>query len=431
MLTLFVRHFLFIFAFGLIATSCGLVHLGEKNISRNIAASAIEKLVTDEETSFQEDIAQKLYSLYCYYLIGQKNLLRFEKKIPLHEASSLYSTPEYLSLLATKGEIDDVEKELAQVYFELSKGKNTEFRNKKKIFLSTIEQFQSKSTLHHLSLLNLSSRIGVDNHSKDSDISEKTVITEINQFEKDSEFFIYEKNIEHLSHMMEMNLKSDAKRWEPSEGDTGMLSGEEFPPQTWSLTFSLGPKMGLSQEILKLINLYQIKSTFFVAADQLKSFNEFHLFQSSLVEMAVHSMSNVNLTKVGEIALHREVTEAKELVEKKLGKKIKFYRLPLGAGQRDLPIRDLIAKNKLINILWNVDTIDWIPQTSERIVNRTKEIMKKTKHDSGIILFHDVYPRAISAARDIMSHLSKGSRKTCHLSGIVTELNSNGKISCH
>ncbi len=132
MLTLFVRHFLLIFAFGLIATSCGLVDLGEKNISRNIAASAIEKLVTDEETSFQEDIAQKLYSLYCYYLIGQKNLLRFEKKIPLHEASSLYSTPEYLSLLATKGEIDDVEKELAQVYFELSKGKNTEFRNKKK-----------------------------------------------------------------------------------------------------------------------------------------------------------------------------------------------------------------------------------------------------------------------------------------------------------
>jgi peptidoglycan/xylan/chitin deacetylase (PgdA/CDA1 family) len=430
MLTHLVRNHLLTFAFSFIATSCGLIDLGEKSISRNIAATAIEKMVSDEESSFQEEIDQKLYSLYCYYLIAQKNLLRFEKKIPFHEASSLYSEPEYLSLLATKGEIDSVETELTQVYFELSKIKETEDNGKKRIFLTSIEQFQSKGSFYHQALSNLRTRLGVKDHSFDSDILEKSLVTEINQFEKNSEFFIYEKNIEHLSHMMEMNLKSEAKMWEPSESESGMLSGEELPPKIWSLTFSLGPKADLSQEVLRLLKLYQMKSTFFVAADQLKLFKEFHLFQNPLIEMAVHSMSNINLTKVGELTLQREISEAKEIVEKKWGKRIHFYRLPFGAGQRELPIRELIAKNKLMNVLWNVDTLDWIPQTSQRIASRTKNIMKKTKQDSGIILFHDVYPRAISAANDIMSDLSKGPRKTCHLSGIVTELNSNGKIPC-
>ena len=45
-------------------TSCGLINFKENLATRGIATSAIEKLVTDEETSFQAEIEHKLFSLH-------------------------------------------------------------------------------------------------------------------------------------------------------------------------------------------------------------------------------------------------------------------------------------------------------------------------------------------------------------------------------
>jgi peptidoglycan/xylan/chitin deacetylase (PgdA/CDA1 family) len=178
------------------------------------------------------------------------------------------------------------------------------------------------------------------------------------------------------------------------------------------------------------LKLTHSKATFFVAGKNLKSLSKLEILTSPLAEVGVQSMSNIDLTKVGQSTLDTEITKTKELVGEKLKKQINFYRLPLGAGQRVPQIRTLIAKNHLLHILWNVDSLDWIPQTSERIVKRTKLLMAKTKKDSGIIVFHDLYPRTISATKEIISHLGTGSRKICHLKEVINELNSNGQELC-
>jgi peptidoglycan/xylan/chitin deacetylase (PgdA/CDA1 family) len=411
-------------------SSCGLINFKENLAARGIATSAIEKLVTDEETSFQAEIEHKLFSLHCYYLIAQKNLIKLEDKIPSDNLSEIYMSSEYLSLIATKGQIDEIEAELLDVYEELSQMKNTNHSQRKKLFVNEIEKFSKRSVIASQSLINLINFLGLSLDQSDMNISKDNVFDEISNFDKDHEFNIYERNIDHLSYMMEMNLKSEAKKWAPSENDSGNLTGEEFPSKLWSLTFSLGPKANVTSEILNQLKLKNSKATFFIAAKNLNKLDHLKMARNPMVELGVQSMSNTDLTKVGYSTLEKEITEAKMLAEKSLKKKMNFYRLPLGAGQRVPQIRELIAKNQLIHILWNVDSLDWIPQTSERILKRTKFLMLKSKKDSGIILFHDLYPRTIAASNDMISYLSQNSRRMCHLKDILAELNSNGKEIC-
>ena len=421
----------FTLVFSLISvSSCGLMNFNENLATRGIATSAIEKLVSYEESSFQAEIEHKLLSLHCYYLIAQKNLIKLEDKIPSDNLSEIYMSSEYLSLLATKGQIDEIEAELEEVYEELIQVKNANHSLRKKLFLNEIEKFSKKGVIATQSLINLMSLLGITVNPSDLDISKDDILDEISTFDKDHEFNIYERNIDHLSYMMEMNLKTEAKKWVPSENDSGNLTGEEFPSKLWSLTFSLGPKANVTKEILNQLKFKNSKATFFIPAKNLNKINNLNMVKNSMVELGIQSMSNTDLTKVGYSTLEKEITEAKKLAEKKLKKEVYFYRLPLGAGQRVPQIRDLIAKNQLIHILWNVDSLDWIPQTSERILKRTKLLMLKSKKDSGIILFHDLYPRTIAASNEMISYLSQNSRRLCHLKDILNELNSNGKEIC-
>jgi peptidoglycan/xylan/chitin deacetylase (PgdA/CDA1 family) len=406
------------------------MNFNENLATRGIATSAIEKLVSYEESSFQAEIEHKLLSLHCYYLIAQKNLIKLEDKIPSDNLSEIYMSSEYLSLLATKGQIDEIEAELEEVYEELIQVKNANHSLRKKLFLNEIEKFSKKGVIATQSLINLMSLLGITVNPSDLDISKDDILDEISTFDKDHEFNIYERNIDHLSYMMEMNLKTEAKKWVPSENDSGNLTGEEFPSKLWSLTFSLGPKANVTKEILNQLKFKNSKATFFIPAKNLNKINNLNMVKNSMVELGIQSMSNTDLTKVGYSTLEKEITEAKKLAEKKLKKEVYFYRLPLGAGQRVPQIRDLIAKNQLIHILWNVDSLDWIPQTSERILKRTKLLMLKSKKDSGIILFHDLYPRTIAASNEMISYLSQNSRRLCHLKDILNELNSNGKEIC-
>jgi peptidoglycan/xylan/chitin deacetylase (PgdA/CDA1 family) len=86
-------------------------------------------------------------------------------------------------------------------------------------------------------------------------------------------------------------------------------------------------------------------------------------------------------------------------------------------------IRNLLVKNDLVHVLWNVDTLDWIAQTPDKIVLRAKRLMRKAPRDSGVILFHDVNSRSVIASKILMDYLSEDSRRTCTLGKIVKDIN--------
>lgn len=55
---------------------------------------------------------------------------------------------------------------------------------------------------------------------------------------------------------------------------------------------------------------------------------------------------------------------------------------------------------------WNIDTLDWLAQTPDKIVKRTLQMIKKSKRDSGVIVFHQTQLQSQQASAQIKDHLN-------------------------
>lgn len=389
---------------------------------RQIASLAVERLMREEAKTFESEMEYKLISLHSYYVITQRLLNQFESIMSDTKLEALYQNQHYLSLLAVRSQIDEIEKEFVEIESTLQNPK------KELLLKKRIEAFSRLGPVHHASMDNLAHLMKIK--LSDSVLPNKNLIdSEYAELEKTKEFQVYEKNIDHLSHMMEMDLEKKATKFVPSENQNGTLSGQEFPAKVWSLTFSNGPHETGTPAVLQNLLNKNLKATFFQEASRSKANRTFAM---QLVQngMEVGAQGNKDLSKVGLMTLEKEITIATESMEKSLKLDIKFYRLPYGSGIEVPEVRGLIAKNKLIHVFWNIDSLDWIPQTADRIVKRTKDLMKKTARDSGIILFHDVHPRSVRASEEIMAHLKLDARRVCPLGKIVEEMNRGEKSVC-
>jgi peptidoglycan/xylan/chitin deacetylase (PgdA/CDA1 family) len=409
-------------------TSCGgplyTFFKQEQDKDRRVASVAIERLMTEENESFESQIEERLLALHSYYVIAQNHLHLFDKSLNEDRLIELYKGSHYLSLLATRTQIDEIERELKELHLSLPEKRKEDLE-------ARITKFGNKNLLTRLSVENLSYSLGMKSSEIFKDAGPEDVEKEYASLEKIKEFQIFEKNIEHISHLMEMNLSSKEEKWKPSEGRDGSLSGQEFPAKVWSLTFSNGPHEKITSEILKNLKTRGLKATFFQQGSKVSEYPEEAKKVSQYgMEVGTQAMHQRELNKVGHLTLEREITLATQGMEKSMKLDIRFFRLPYGSGIEVPMVREMIAKNKLIHVFWNIDSLDWPPQTTGRIVERTKKLMKKTPRDAGVILFHDQHPRSLLASIEIMDHLKLDSRRVCTLGTIVNEMNQGQKSIC-
>jgi peptidoglycan/xylan/chitin deacetylase (PgdA/CDA1 family) len=262
-------------------------------------------------------------------------------------------------------------------------------------------------------------------------LNKSEIEKEINFLRSSTQYQVFEQNIEHLSFMLESITSEIGKRFYPSTTGAGNITGNEFPSKVWSLTFDNGPKPETSSQILEELKRKKIKATFFQLTKQAQANTLLaNKIRFEGMEIASHSFSHQQLTKIGSSGLEKEITHAVKALNKLHGADIQFFRLPYGAGVSTPHIRKKIAANGLIHVLWNVDSLDWMPQAPERIVARTKALMKKTSKDSGILLFHDIHLRTAKALPEIMNFLKQDNRRICTLKEIVTQMNEESKTVC-
>ena len=91
----------------------------EVSPERRVASIAMERLLTEEEDSFESQIDEKLFSLHSYYVIAQKHLLEFDRTIDDSSLQNLYKGEHYLSLIAARTQIDEIEKDLKELSLSL------------------------------------------------------------------------------------------------------------------------------------------------------------------------------------------------------------------------------------------------------------------------------------------------------------------------
>lgn len=153
-----------------------------------------------------------------------------------------------------------------------------------------------------------------------------------------------------------------------------------------ALTFDDGPTE-VSQKIIKLLNKFDAKATFFWVGERIKG-------NQQLIQMAKesgnlignHSWNHPNAyTFSNELLWESQVENTLQEFSKNGIHDTRFYRAPFGAITQE-QINFLATKN-IKTVLWSISTMDWNPKENKEGLMFQK--FKDNFHPGAIVLFHD------------------------------------------
>lgn len=207
------------------------------------------------------------------------------------------------------------------------------------------------------------------------------------------------------------------------------ILGNELPDKTYIITFDDGPTEpgGETDRIANMLRQEQVSALFFVT------------YSSFLRRLAVsHSKNTTSIYSsmyVGshgrEHVPHPKLTTWKESIDITDGIIESVFPLEKGKipfrppyGQRDFAIDNYLKTRGNFVVLWNIDSQDWntaVP--ASRVGDRVSTLMLLWRR--GIILFHDVHPKARLAIPSIMNKFKKSKIKWGDFHTIETLVNEN------
>lgn len=166
-----------------------------------------------------------------------------------------------------------------------------------------------------------------------------------------------------------------------------------------ALTFDDGPNPPYTVEILKLLEKYQAKATFFVIGSIMgphaKLVKE---IADAGHEIGNHTWTHGDLTKMSREEIVQEIYRTSDLINKIISVNPKLYRPPYGEINDE--IREIID---LTPVLWSVSSEDWRTEDPNEIYQNTVDNVE----DGSIVLLHEIHQGTIDALEDILKFLVK------------------------
>jgi peptidoglycan-N-acetylglucosamine deacetylase len=195
------------------------------------------------------------------------------------------------------------------------------------------------------------------------------------------------------------------------------ISGHEFAQKHFLLTFDDGPsgENGNTDKLIKVLNNLQLKSAFFVLGRNLqnrlnasseKSLRE--LYGQNLVFS--HGKVHLSHQKYSQAQVKDSIDFTSQLIEKIFSgqNKTVYFRPPY--GQRNQFLSDYLASQNSKVILWNIDSHDWMTDMdAEQAADREITLMLLWR--KGILLFHDIHPKAQRAVPIIYNYFKDANIK--------------------
>ena len=170
-------------------------------------------------------------------------------------------------------------------------------------------------------------------------------------------------------------------------------------PLQVALTFDDGPHQTCTPALLDGLKQRGVKATFFLMGENIagkealvqRMQEEGHLIGN-------HSYRHIQMTKEGAEQACAEIEQTEEIIRSITGSRPEYLRPPYGAWNEQLECRV-----NLTPVLWNVDSLDWKLQNTERIVRQVEKDVKS----GDIILMHDIFKTSVEAALRIVDDLQK------------------------
>lgn len=166
-----------------------------------------------------------------------------------------------------------------------------------------------------------------------------------------------------------------------------------------ALTFDDGPNEDYTETLLEGLKERNVKVTFFLLGAEVEKYpkiveeihDEGHL-------IGTHSYEHVNLSNLSDTAAMEQVDKTNQAIHEITGEFPQYIRPPFGCWKCNL---DYNAK--MIEVLWDIDPLDWKTSNSDVIAKR---VIDKVEEDD-IILMHDASESSVKAAFKIIDELEK------------------------
>ncbi|EOT24533.1 hypothetical protein C805_02745 [Eubacterium sp. 14-2] len=164
-----------------------------------------------------------------------------------------------------------------------------------------------------------------------------------------------------------------------------------------ALTFDDGPHPQYTPEMLEALKERNVKATFFLLGEEVEKYPEIvKQIQEEGHLIGNHSYKHEQLSKLPMEQACSQVTRTNELIYAITGVYPSYLRPPFGDWHEKLD-----GEVNMVEVLWDVDTLDWSSQNHSNIVNRAM----KNLHENDIILMHDGYETSVTAAMEIIDTL--------------------------
>lgn len=184
---------------------------------------------------------------------------------------------------------------------------------------------------------------------------------------------------------------------EKARETAGELLDQEHP--RIALTFDDGPHSVYTEKLLDGLKERDIRATFFLIGKNIEGNEDVvKRIQEEGHLIGNHTYHHVNLKKLSESQAEEEILLTCNKIYENTGICTSFVRPPFGAWKKNLDF-----EITMIPVSWNVDSLDWTTENTEKIVKR----VVKDVQEGDIILMHDIFDTSVEAALQIADALTE------------------------
>ena len=151
-----------------------------------------------------------------------------------------------------------------------------------------------------------------------------------------------------------------------------------------ALTFDDGPHPRYTEEILNILEEYNITATFFIIGINAEHYPEnLHKILEAGCEIGNHTYSHQRTSDLNKEELKNQIQRCENTVYQITGIRPCIFRPPEGILPKHF--KPIVCENNYDIVLWSIDTRDWAMNPAETI----SHIVMKNLRGGDIILMHD------------------------------------------
>ena len=183
-----------------------------------------------------------------------------------------------------------------------------------------------------------------------------------------------------------------------------------------ALTFDSGVNVDQTKKILDILDEYDVKATFFMTYNAMKESPE---YVKKIVEkgheIANHSMSHPDFTKITKEQIEEEIKTPHEFVKQLTNVDMNLFRFPYGSYNEDSV--KAVKELGYYPIQWSHDSQDWKNDSLENIILRT--CVDDKIYSGSIILFHNGPVLTPLALPTIIAYIKEKGYKFAKVSDLI------------